>query len=106
MAATAAPATLLYGLGQTLIAPLPHRGRGWPRGESPRSGEGASTVKPSLSHRCAMGPSLSRGAGEGLLGRQSKQAAGQGQVRLVDHLAVERQGAGIGVGGEGGDDPL
>jgi lipoyl(octanoyl) transferase len=34
-------------------------------GRSPRAGEGASADKPSPSHRSAMGPSLSRGAGEG-----------------------------------------
>jgi lipoyl(octanoyl) transferase len=34
-------------------------------GRSPRAGEGASADKPSPSHRSAMGPSLSRAAGEG-----------------------------------------
>jgi lipoyl(octanoyl) transferase len=34
-------------------------------GRSPRAGEGASADKPSPSHRSAMGPTLSRGAGEG-----------------------------------------
>src|SRR5216684_2616554 len=38
--------------------------------------------------------------------RQPQQAAGQHEVGLVDHLAVEGEGAGIRVGGKGGDDAL
>src|SRR5437870_340450 len=37
---------------------------------------------------------------------QSQQAAGQHEMRLVDHPAVEREGAGIRVGGKGGNDAL
>src|SRR6266536_4459582 len=42
----------------------------------------------------------------GSLRRQPQEAAGQHEVGLVDHLAVERESAGIGSGGEGGDDLL
>jgi hypothetical protein len=35
-------------------------------GASPRTGEGAAAANPSPSHACGVGPSLSRGAGEGL----------------------------------------
>ena len=35
--------------------------------ERSEAGEGVATERPSPSHRCAMGPSLSRGAGEGFV---------------------------------------
>src|SRR5205823_681262 len=47
-----------------------------------------------------------RCGGRALGGREVEEPAGEGEMRLIDHLAVERQGAGIRVAGEGRDDPL
>src|SRR5205823_3836642 len=59
------PARAQSRAGGLAHAPLPHRGRGWPPRQR-RPGEGACDQRPSPSHRFAMGPSLSRNAGEGL----------------------------------------
>src|SRR5580765_7743285 len=37
---------------------------------------------------------------------EAQQALREHEVGLVDHLAVEREGAGMGIGGKGGDDAL
>src|SRR5258708_18498277 len=47
-------------------APLPHRGRGWRAANAASRVRVLATARPSPSQPCRLGPSLSRGAGEGL----------------------------------------
>src|SRR5205807_683614 len=54
------------------------------RGRSLRSGEGIWIARPSPSHACGVGPSLSRSAGEGIIGcRRSLYRAVVGSLMLL-----------------------
>ncbi|HVB15835.1 MAG TPA: cobaltochelatase subunit CobN, partial [Stellaceae bacterium] len=50
---------------EVLTSPSPALRERVPEGDSPRAGEGVAATKPSPSQRYALGPSLSRNAGEG-----------------------------------------